>query len=172
MSAAQASPSKENMFDQLQYRILKRIAPGEPSHMSGAAYKGRSKVEVLLGPAILERIRGKTVLDYGCGDGETVVDLAQRGATRVIGLDIRESILEKAAQRAAAAGVQDRCHLTTNIHEPVDAIISLDAFEHFADPQAELERMYALLRPGGFLAAAFGPTWYHPLGGHLVSVFP
>ena len=32
--------------------------------------------------------------------------------------------------------------------------------------------MNALLRPGGEVFASFGPTWYHPLGGHLFSVFP
>jgi len=32
--------------------------------------------------------------------------------------------------------------------------------------------MYNLLKPGGCVLASFGPTWYHPLGGHLFSVFP
>jgi len=27
-------------------------------------------------------------------------------------------------------------------------------------------------RRGGKVLAAFGPTWYHPLGGHIYSVFP
>ncbi|MDE0939908.1 MAG: hypothetical protein OSA43_08120, partial [Pirellulales bacterium] len=29
-----------------------------------------------------------------------------------------------------------------------------------------------MLSPTGSVITAFGPTWYHPLGGHLVSVFP
>jgi hypothetical protein len=32
--------------------------------------------------------------------------------------------------------------------------------------------MYSLLAPGGCVFISFGPTWYHPLGGHLFSVFP
>ena len=28
------------------------------------------------------------------------------------------------------------------------------------------------LQPGGEVLVSFGPTWYHPLGGHLFSVFP
>lgn len=32
--------------------------------------------------------------------------------------------------------------------------------------------MSALLEPKGEVIASFGPTWYHPLGGHLFSVFP
>ncbi len=32
--------------------------------------------------------------------------------------------------------------------------------------------MDAMLKPGGRLYASFGPTWFHPYGGHLFSVFP
>ena len=32
--------------------------------------------------------------------------------------------------------------------------------------------MHSLLKPGGVVMVSFGPTWYHPLGGHLFSVFP
>ena len=32
--------------------------------------------------------------------------------------------------------------------------------------------MSGLLKPGGEVIFSFGPTWYHPLGGHLLSVFP
>ncbi len=56
--------------------------------------------------------------------------------------------------------------------DTVDLIISLDSFEHFADPADVLVHMRRLLRPGGKVLAAFGPTWYHPLGGHIYSVFP
>jgi hypothetical protein len=32
--------------------------------------------------------------------------------------------------------------------------------------------MYSLLEPGRRVFISFSPTWYHPLGGHLFSVFP
>jgi hypothetical protein len=32
--------------------------------------------------------------------------------------------------------------------------------------------MASLLKPEGFILASFGPTWLHPRGGHLFSVFP
>src|SRR5262249_46940466 len=51
-------------------------------------------------------------------------------------------------------------------------IVSIDAFEHFSDPQAILKTMARMLKPNGCVLASFGPTWYHPLGGHLFSVFP
>ena len=48
----------------------------------------------------------------------------------------------------------------------------MDAFEHFGDPAGILGIMNALLQPTGEVLVSFGPTWYHPLGGHLFSVFP
>ena len=50
--------------------------------------------------------------------------------------------------------------------------ITLDAFEHFGDPEMMLLLMFEHLKPGGRLFGAFGPTWYHPLGGHLFSFKP
>ncbi|MBA3639864.1 MAG: hypothetical protein H0W53_11375 [Acidobacteria bacterium] len=50
--------------------------------------------------------------------------------------------------------------------------MTFDAFEHFADPAAELRDMRRLLKKGGYIIASFGPTWYHPLGGHGFSIFP
>jgi SAM-dependent methyltransferase len=160
------------MLTQLQYKILKRISPGEPDTCSGAAYAGKSKVAILLGSEFLQHIKGKTVIDFGCGDGAEAIEIAQNGAARVFGVDIRDSLLETARQRAQAAGVQDICRFGLAAEQPADTIVSLDSFEHFSDPPEVLRVMNSLLRPGGEVIASFGPTWYHPLGGHLFSVFP
>lgn len=69
-------------------------------------------------------------------------------------------------------GLSERCTFTSATDELADIIISLDAFEHFSDPAAVLEIMSTLLRPNGYVLASFGPTWLHPYGGHLFSVFP
>ena len=55
---------------------------------------------------------------------------------------------------------------------PMLVIVSLDSFEHFAEPGDVLQTMYSLLEPGGCVFVSFGPNWYRPLGGHLFSVFP
>jgi SAM-dependent methyltransferase len=136
------------------------------------AYIGRSKLEVLLGPQIWEQTRGKDVLDFGCGPGSEAVEIAEHGARHVIGVDLRQKWLDIGIEHAAAQGVADRCTFVREWRDPVDLIISLDSFEHFADPAAVLAHMHRLLRPGGKVLAAFGPTWYHPLGGHIYSVFP
>jgi len=136
------------------------------------AYIGRSKLEVLLGPRIWEETRDKDVLDFGCGPGSEAVEIAEHGARHVIGIDLRQKWLDLGIEHAAERGVADRCTFAREWSDPVDLIISLDSFEHFADPAGVLTHMRGLLRPGGKVLAAFGPTWYHPLGGHIYSVFP
>jgi len=53
-----------------------------------------------------------------------------------------------------------------------DVIFSLDAFEHYDDPDQILKHMRTLLKPGGRVHICFGPPWLHPYGGHLFSIFP
>jgi SAM-dependent methyltransferase len=160
------------MLDDLQYLLLRKIAPGEPQTMDGSTYDGRSKIRVSLGDSLLASVRDRTVIDFGCGDGVATLDLARHGAKKVIGIDILKAALEKATGYAEAAGLSDRCTFGTSTTEKADIIVSLDAFEHFGDPAAILEMMHDLLKPGGCVMVSFGPTWYHPLGGHLFSVFP
>jgi SAM-dependent methyltransferase len=159
-------------LDRTQYRILRWLSPTEPGYLSGDVYKDKCKIKVLLGDQVLEQLQGKVVIDFGCGEGDDAIALAKNGARRVIGIDLREPLLERARVKAQREGLEDICQFCTEIAEQVDAVVSLDCFEHFSDPFSALMKMYDLLQPGGVMFASFGPTWYHPLGGHLFSVFP
>jgi SAM-dependent methyltransferase len=136
------------------------------------AYAGRSKLETLMGPGIWDRLCGRTVLDFGCGCGTEAAEMVEHGAARVIGVDIDQESLEQARAQARERGVDDRTVFARTSDEPVDFIVSLDAFEHFQDPEAILRVMAGVLRPGGEVLVSFGPIWFHPLGGHFYSVFP
>ena len=161
------------LIDELGYRLLRNISPGEPNVATGAAYIGKSKLRVLLGDEIISALlRASAVIDFGCGRGSDTIELARARRSRVIGLDIQRDLLEHARAAAAAAGVADVCEFRESTTEKVDAILTMDAFEHFADPPGILRIMHDLLKPGGRVYGAFGTTWYHPHGGHLFSVFP
>jgi len=155
----------------LGYHILRAIFPKQPTSMTGGSYAGRSKVETLLGKEVWDEIRGRTVIDFGCGRGSEAIELAQHGARNVQGVDILDRWLVIARQQAAKADCPNVTFSKAS-SAPADVIISIDAFEHFADPAAVLETMAGMLRPDGCVLVSFGPTWYHPLGGHLFSVFP
>jgi len=157
----------------VEFRVLRRLFPADPNRLSGEYYAGRSKLKVHLGEDIFERLRGKTVVDFGCGQGHQTIEIAQQGAALSIGVDVREELLVAAGEKAA--GVPNATFLNSTrlgTTQFADFVLSIDAFEHFADPEGALRQMYGLLKPGGLLLVSFGPPWLHPLGGHAFSVFP
>lgn len=159
---------------ELGYRILRWLAPaGKGAGLTrDPDYGGRSKVVAMLGEETVSQLRGKHVVDFGCGSGGDSVALALAGAERVLGVEIQERLLGEARARARAAGVEESVIFSSRLEEKAEAIISIDAFEHFADPAEILRTMATFLSPTGRVYVSFGPTWYHPLGGHLFSVFP
>jgi SAM-dependent methyltransferase len=125
-----------------------------------------TKLTQVLGKDIYQEVRDKDVIDFGCGEGNETIELAQY-ARRVIGLDVRESVFSE-AKNIGPANVT----FTTSTREKADIILSIDAFEHFDDPAAIMVKMRSLLKPGGYIIASWGPPWFHPKGGHLFSFFP
>ncbi|GEM_PF-477287 len=142
------------------------------SRLDASSVPAPSKLEVHWGPNIWNELAGRTVLDYGCGTGGDTLEIARRGARRVLGVDIFQQGLAVAARAAERANLADRCIFRTRAEEKVDAIVCVDAFEHFGDPAAILRMMAELLNPGGTVFVSFGPPWLHPYGGHSFSVFP
>ena len=110
-------------------------------------------------------IAGKRVMDFGCGDGFQSCALARSGAAYVLGVDIQEERLARARSRA-----HDFTNLEFAANPPrnaFDVAISLDAFEHFSEPDRVLAQMASAVKPGGVLLITFGPPWYAPYGGHM-----
>jgi hypothetical protein len=46
-------------------------------------------------------------------------------------------------------------------------VFSKDSFEHFAEPEAIVERMIEVLQPDGRLVIGFDPLWKGPTVGHI-----
>jgi SAM-dependent methyltransferase len=98
-------------------------------------------------------VAGKTVLDYGCGNGENSLPLVSRGA-RVIGLDVSADLL-RLARRLALRGLEDRAtFLAASAHdiplpeESVDVVMGI-AILHHLDLAVAAEEVWRVLRPGG-----------------------
>lgn len=156
------------------YSLLRRISDGNEagSWCDSSAYSGKSKLQNLFGKDIWQEIRGKTVLDFGCGSGTEVIEMAQHGAEKAIGIDNREKVLDKGRKKAADRGVSAVCEFNTRFEGRVDVAFSIDGFEHYDDPLAAMQLLRRYLKVGGRLYISFGPPWFHPYGGHLFSVFP
>lgn len=103
---------------------------------------------------LIGNVHGKTVLDYGCGNGENSLPLAKRGA-RVIGLDVSEDLLCLARQRLALHGVGERAtFLAASAHDlplpdcSVDAVMGI-AILHHLDLDRASHEIRRVLKPGG-----------------------
>jgi SAM-dependent methyltransferase len=158
----------------LGYRLLRWMKPPEQMKrkQNSTELRGTSKLEACWGEGIWNELSGKTVIDFGCGRGNESIEMAKRGAKSVVGIDILQRDLDLARESAAKAGVAHLCSFVGTTTAKADVITSTDAFEHFADPAEVLRTMADLLKPDGCVLATFGPTWYHPKGGHSFSIFP
>jgi SAM-dependent methyltransferase len=101
---------------------------------------------------LLGDIRGKTVLDLGCGTGENIIPLLKRGA-RVIGIDISPDLIAIARKRLQDANLEATladgdAHDTGLPYESVDVIFSMALIHHLDIPAAR-EEMWRILRKGG-----------------------
>ena len=159
---------------EIGYRLLRCFPPSPSwrSRLTSCSPPTPGKLEQYWGSGIWDEVAGRTVIDFGCSTGADAVEIAKRGAKQVIGLDVVQEALEVAARAAERAGVADRCTFCTSTSVLADRIICIDAFEHFADPAKVLGTMARLLRADGVIYVSFGPTWYHPYGGHSFSIFP
>jgi SAM-dependent methyltransferase len=95
-------------------------------------------------------LRGRRVLDVGCGTGWFSRELEGAGA-RVVALDIGVHLLEKVAGKCGAARVAgDACRLAFPAGT-FDVVVSSECIEHTIDPRLALAEMCRVLKPGGVL---------------------
>lgn len=124
--------------------------------------KNQEKMDAQLGPlsasafAALELEGGETVLDVGCGTGQTLLELRERvGPTgRVIGLDISPPMLELARARVTSRGYENVECLLGDASEvrpasKVDAIFSRFGVMFFEDSVKAFRNLLGSLRPHG-----------------------
>lgn len=107
-------------------------------------------------------VRGKRVLDVGCGSGRYAVRFAIEGAD-VTGVDVSDGMLGVAASRARALGVADRCRFVResfvdwSSDEQFDIITAIGLFDYVGDPSALVAKIRRHLR--GEVFASFPIRW-------------
>jgi SAM-dependent methyltransferase len=122
----------------------------------------------------LEPRPGESVLDIGCGGGETALDLAQAIAPdgRVVGVDLSAAVL--AFARRAAKGCERVQFVQADAQvfpfEPAsfDAAFSRFGVMFFADPTAAFINIRRSLRPNGRLAF----VCWRALQENLLDILP
>lgn len=90
------------------------------------------------------------VMDVGCGNGEFLQRLHLLGAQRLVGVDFNQN----ACDIAASKGIESFAGLFVDYPDEAasfDAIFMINYIEHVLNPDAELLKVYQLLKPGAYL---------------------
>jgi 2-polyprenyl-3-methyl-5-hydroxy-6-metoxy-1,4-benzoquinol methylase len=99
-------------------------------------------------------LKGKTLLDFGCGEGQVATQLAMLGAD-VTGIDISPELIQLAQRRAELDHVGDRSHFLVCdlLKEPFPKnhfdLIMCSAVLHHVNHTAVLLGLRECLKPGG-----------------------
>ncbi len=125
-------------------------------------------------------VRGKQVLEIGCGIGGRTAWLMSRKPERVLALDISAEAIRTARRLQRRRIPDSRSRLEFRVSgerypelpsESVDTVLIVDTLEHVRDPRLTLSEAFRLLRPGGELF--FGTSgWYHHSAAHMSGYLP
>jgi len=123
-----------------------------------------------------ELIRGKRVLDFGCGTGPLSLLCAQNGAKAVTGVDLSRRSIERARRSQQAFSNVDFIleESATRISLPddsIDVIVCFDVMEHVMDYEPIIVEWKRVLAPGGCVLMWWS-VWWHPYGHHMHTMIP
>jgi 2-polyprenyl-3-methyl-5-hydroxy-6-metoxy-1,4-benzoquinol methylase len=151
--------SETKFFDAWAEKASARIAPLDPLTLARyGARRPRRRFNKEFRFRILGALRGRRVLDVGCGEGVNAVLLAKLGAS-VTGIDISPKAIDLARRRAQANGVADRATFLCSPLEKANLppasfdVVWADAILHHLISELDfiLRLLVACTKPGGIL---------------------
>lgn len=105
-------------------------------------------------------VKGKNVLEIGCGLGTTTINFAKAGAKKVTAVDLSDKSIALAKQRAEVNHLSDRIEFyNANAEElskilpeeKYDLIFSFGVIHHTPHPDKVLQELHKFLAPNGTL---------------------
>ena len=133
--------------------------------------------------SMLPDLKGKRILDLGCGFGEHCLEYVRKGAVRVVGIDISEKMLKVAMEENADPKVEYinmPMEDIGSLKEEFDVAISSLAFHYVENFEAVVAEIGKLLVQGGVFVFSQenpintchsqGDRWTRDENGHKLYV--
>lgn len=119
--------------------------------------------------SLLPDLKGKSILDMGCGFGENSEEFIKRGASEVFGIDISENMLEKAIKENNHINVDyEKMNMTdiSSLDRRFDVAFSSLAIHYIDDFDKLLKDVHSILNPDGiFIFSQEHPLTTAPVEG-------
>jgi 2-polyprenyl-3-methyl-5-hydroxy-6-metoxy-1,4-benzoquinol methylase len=156
--------------DATRFDAIYRSDQGLVAQLVDNVWRGvvRRRFELTLD--ILEPLSDKTVLDVGCGSGRYCIAFAERGARRVVGVDMAPAMIDLAIEHARRAAVVDRCEFRVGsfpsvipVDERFDACTAMGFFDYIDRPVPILSSMRELTRSTIVMSFPKSQEWRAPL---------
>lgn len=103
--------------------------------------------------SLLPELKGKHVLDMGCGYGGHCKKVVELGADKVLGIDISKKMLEVAIDKNTNSKIDFKRMAMEDLSEldaSFDVVISSLALHYIEDFKAVTDEVYRLLDKGGY----------------------
>ena len=116
-----------------------------------------------------EPIKGRTFLDVGCGNALYSLELARKGAAKVVGIDISEVMIGLCKQSSENENLTDVCtFIQTDLldYKPestFDVSFGIGLFDYIRDPLPVLKRMREVSTDKAIMAFPRLWTWRAPI---------
>jgi 2-polyprenyl-3-methyl-5-hydroxy-6-metoxy-1,4-benzoquinol methylase len=116
-----------------------------------------------------EPIKGRTFLDVGCGNALYSLELARKGAAKVVGIDISEVMIGLCKQSSENENLSDVCtFIQTDLldYKPestFDVSFGIGLFDYISDPLPVLKRMREVSTDKAIMAFPRLWTWRAPI---------
>lgn len=123
---------------------------------------------------LLGDVRGKRILEVGCGGGQNAIVLAKWGAI-CTGVDPSDAQLAHARRLALEHGVAVQFangmaeDLSAFPAESFDLVLSSYAFDYVTDLQRAYQEIWRVLKPGGPFVFCQSHPWFQAVGWHLAG---
>lgn len=123
-------------------------------------YDTNKRVDVVFNELMPKNIKGKNLLDAGCGTGWFSVVAKKRGAV-VTALDIGKDLLKQVSKKVKVKTVEGSVLKLPFKKNTFDIVMSNEVIEHVTEPKQAIAEMSRVLKPGGILILTTPNKFWH-----------